>query len=267
MKAICVDDEPTVLRLTVSLCRELPELDDVECFGGAQEALEWIEGHNFDLALLDIHMPGMNGLELAARIKEKQPDAVIIFLTEHCEYAVDAFALHVSGYLMKPVDRDRLAAEVSYALSGRTTHQSERVSVQTFGNFDILINGKVVNFSRAKAKELLAFLVDRQGSSVSRAEAFSVLWEDIPYDRGMQKQMDVVIRSLRDTLRKNGIDDILEMQSGSMRVRPDKIDCDMYRFFDGDPEAVNSYRGEYMSSYSWASLTEAYMDRHLKRGE
>ena len=81
------------------------------------------------------------------------------------------------------------------------------------------------------------------------------------YDRKMQKQLDVVIRSLRTTLEEYGIGDIFEMRKGAMRICPEMLDCDLYHFLDGDIDAVNSFRGEYMSSYSWASLTEAYMDR------
>ena len=263
MKAICVDDEPIVLQLTAALCRDLPQLDEVESFAGPQEALVWLENNKADLALLDIDMPGMNGLELATKIKELYPDTAIIFTTGYTQYAVDAFALHASGYLLKPISRERLAAEVAYALADAKSIPNLRVTVQTFGNFDIFVNGKAISFNRSKSKELLAYLVDRHGSSVSRAEAFSVLWEDSIYDRSMQKQMDVIVRSLRATLQEAGVEEILEVQSGSMRIVPEKIDCDLYRFFKGDPDVVNSYRGEYMSSYSWASMTEAYIDRHI----
>ena len=107
--------------------------------------------------------------------------------------------------------------------------------------------------------------MDRQGSSVTRAELFSVLWEDELYDRSKQKQLDVIIRSLRTTLQEYHIAEIIEMQGGTVRIVPELLDCDLYRFFEGDANAVNEYRGEYMSSYSWASLTEAYIDRSLKR--
>ena len=53
MTAICVDDEPLVLQLTISLFRDLPQFDCVEGFAGAQEALEWMETHTPDIALLD----------------------------------------------------------------------------------------------------------------------------------------------------------------------------------------------------------------------
>lgn len=265
MRAICVDDEPLVLQLTASLCRDLPQIDEVESFAGPQEALDWLKENSADLAMLDIDMPGMNGIMLAAKIKEMHPDIAIIFLTGYSQYAVDAFALHASGYLMKPISREKLSAEVDYAISGRHTPRISHVTVQTFGYFDIFVDGRLVNFTRSKAKELLAYLVDRQGSSATRSECFSVLWEDEPYDRSKQKQLDVIIRSLRSTLQEYGIGAILEQQGGTMRINPDLIDCDLYRFFEGDAGAVNDYRGEYMSAYSWASLTEAYLDRQIKR--
>ena len=49
--------------------------------------------------------------------------------------------------------------------------------------------------------------------------------------------------------------DILEMKGGFLRVRPERIDCDLYRFLRGEPAAVRAYRGKYMSSYAWAALS------------
>ena len=73
----------------------------------------------------------------------------------------------------------------------------------------------------------------------------------------MQKQFDVILRSLRATLDKYGISDIIEMKKGYIRAVPEQFDCDLYRFFDGNIDTINSFHGEYMSEYSWASITEA----------
>ena len=264
MTAICVDDEPLVLQLTLSLFRDLPGFQEVEGFAGPLEALDWLENHTPDIALLDIDMPGMNGLELARRIRDMHPDTAIIFLTGYSEYALDAFQLHASGYLMKPINREKLASEVEYALSGRNRVTASNVFAKTFGNFDLLVDGRPLVFKRSKSKELLAYLVDRHGGNVSRPEAFAVLWEDTFYDRAMQKQMDVVIRSLRSTLEEAGVGEIFEIQSGWMRILPERMDSDLFRFLDGNREAIQEYRGEYMSAYSWASQTEAYLDRILQ---
>lgn len=265
MKAICVDDEPLVLNLTVSLCRELPELDTVEGFTRAQDALAYLETESADLALLDIDMPGINGLMLAAKLKELCPQISIIFLTGYAQYAVDAFQLHATGYLLKPIHREKLASEINYALSRHPSKQSPRVVARTFGNFELLVDGKAVSFGRSKAKELLAYLIDRQGDRISRAEAFAALWENGRYDRSMQKQLDVIIRSLRDTLQEHDISDIFEIKGGVMRIIPNRLDCDLYRFMNGEIDAVNAYRGEYMNSYLWANITEAYMTRQKNK--
>ena len=139
----------------------------------------------------------------------------VIFLTAFPEHALDAFAVHATGYLLKPVNREKLAAEVAYALSGK--QGGAHITARTFGNFDLFVDGDPVTFRQAKCKELLAYLIDRQGSSVTRAEAFAILWEDRMYDRPMQKQLDVIIRSLRETLEEYHIGWIFELKRGTLR--------------------------------------------------
>ena len=260
MTIICIDDEKLVLDLTVSLCRELPVNPEVKGFQRAADVLSWLRDNTADIALTDINMPDMNGLVLAAKLKKQCPDMKIIFLTGYSEYAVDAFKLHASGYIMKPVGKERLLSEIEYAMSDeKQAKVPAHIEAHTFGEFDLIIDGEPAALTRAKAKELLAYLIDRHGHSVSRANVFAVLFEDKQYDRSMQKQLDVIIRSLRDTLRKYGSEDIFELSRGTLRIRPEMIDCDMYRFMNGDIEAINSYRGEYMNSYSWAAITEAFI--------
>lgn len=259
MRAICVDDERLILERTVSLCRELPGMEEVTGFTRPREALQWVDGHAVDLALLDVEMPGMSGIELAAAIKEKQPDVAVIFVTAYPKYAVSAFSVRASGYLLKPVTAEALAADVAYVFSGRQKPVEGRVVARTFGAFDMVVDGKPVEFKLAKSKEILAFLVDRQGGTVTRPELFAALWEDRAYDRGMQKQLDNYIRALRTTLREYGIEDILEMGRGTLRVRPERFVCDLYLFLEGDRDAVQSYRGEYMNAWSWASMTEGLL--------
>jgi len=121
------------------------------------------------------------------------------------------------------------------------------------------VDDRLVSFRLAKSKEILAYLVDRQGSGVTRAELFAAVWEKGLYDRRMQKQLDVYIRSLRETLQEYGIPEIMKMEKGVLRVRPETFICDAYLFYSGDNDAINAYRGEYMSSYSWASMTEAIL--------
>ena len=266
MRIVCVDDEVLLAQNTAAMCRRFPDVDEAEALTSGREALEWFEKNDADIAILDIDMPDISGLQLAARVKTMHPDTKIIFLTGFSRFAVDAFKLRASGYLLKPVDEEELAKEIEYAAFAvdDKSRSKERIVIRTFGSFDVFADGRLVTFRQKKSKELLAILVDRQGGSISRPEAFALIYEDRQYDRQMQKLFDNVIRSMRDTLREYGIEDMFEMKSGQLRILPEKVSCDLYRFLDGDADAVNRYRGEYMSSYSWAEAMEGFATNKKK---
>ena len=170
--------------------------------------------------------------------------------------------------MVKPLSAERLAEELAYAAQwqkrmGRPGAE-HRVEVKTFGNFDIFVDGSKVRFSRTKAKELLACLVDRRGIRMTRAEAFHVLWDGEEYSRPRQKILDVIIRNLRTTLEEYRIGDVLELEQGTLRIVPEKLDCDYYRLLRGEDDAIREYQGEYMCAYAWASGTEGAIDSRLR---
>ena len=258
MKIICVDDERILMEDIVSLCLELPNITEAKGFTKPREALKWLKNNSADIALLDIDMPEINGLELAAAIKDVSPNTAIIFLTGYSRFAAEAFKLHASGYLLKPIDKKELKAEIDYAISQKAQRMPpSHIAARTFGEFELYVDGETVVFPRLKSKELLAFLIDKQGSSVTTKAIFAALFEDETYDRSKQKYLSIIISSMLNTLEKYGVSDIVERQRGVYRICPEKIDCDMYRFFEGDTQAINSYRGQYMNSYSWAVFSEA----------
>ena len=141
MKVICVDDEAIVLELIISMCTEIPFVDDVKGFTDPNDVFEWLEDNNADIALLDIDMPTITGLDLAALIKKRRPDMSIIFVTGYSRYAIDAFSLHVSGYILKPVSYEMLLKEIEYALSGKPEKHYSHISAHTFGSFDLFVDG------------------------------------------------------------------------------------------------------------------------------
>jgi len=263
MKMICVDDESRALKYTVSQCGKLPQIEEVTGFTRASEALAWAEKHPVDVALLDIDMPDMNGIALGVKLKQLNPETAIVFLTAYKEFAFDSFEARPSGYLLKPATQEEVEREISYAVSRLTEKHYARIYARTFGSFDLMVDGKAVVFSRSRAKEILAYLIDRQGEGVSRTDVFAALWGDRMYDYSMQKQLDVYIRSLRETLRAQNAEEIFDLNRGVLRVFPDKFECDMYQLLAGDAGAMNAYRGEYMRTYGWASETEALLSRKI----
>jgi two-component system response regulator AlgR len=119
MQILIVDDEALARSRLAALVRECPEpVCEVaaEC-ANARQAAEWLQQHagQADVALLDIHMPGALGTELAADLKRMAQAPAVVFVTAHGEHALAAFDLEAVDYLTKPVKRDRLFAALQRA--------------------------------------------------------------------------------------------------------------------------------------------------------
>lgn len=110
LKVLLVDDEALArlrLRGLLGDCPD-PASQVVGEAANAQEVLDWLREHSCDLILLDIHMPGMDGIALAQAVKALPEAPAIVFVTAYPEHAVEAFDLEVVDYLTKPVRRERL---------------------------------------------------------------------------------------------------------------------------------------------------------------
>ena len=112
-KAVIAEDEALLRAELVSqLRRAWPELEiAAECEDGAS-ALDAIDVHRPEVAFLDIRMPGITGLEVAAAAAEASPQTQLVFVTAYNQYAIDAFDRGAVDYLLKPIAPDRLAATV-----------------------------------------------------------------------------------------------------------------------------------------------------------
>ena len=112
MIAIAVDDEALMLGALVSAVEASPDITNVAKFSDCEEALKFVKEHNIDIAFLDINMRGMGGLALAEKIITFSPNCKIVFCTGYEEYAIPAFKLHASGYLMKPISAEDVQGEI-----------------------------------------------------------------------------------------------------------------------------------------------------------
>lgn len=125
LRVLLVDDEPLArlrLRGLVGDCAE-PRAEVVGEAGSAQQALDWLATNDCDLLLLDIHMPGPDGRQLAAQLRRRSDPPAIVFVTAHAEHALQAFELDATDYLTKPVRRERLQAALQRV--------AQRLSLQT----------------------------------------------------------------------------------------------------------------------------------------
>ena len=260
MKILCVDDEPLALEMLTEAIQEAKPDAELKAFRKQNELLAEAEQSGCDIAFLDIHMRGMNGVELAKKLKEVNPKMNIIFVTGYDEYMGDAMRLRASGYVMKPVTKEKLEEELRELRFPIEPKNDAILRVQCFGNFDVFTpDGKPVHFERSKSKEVFAYLVHRHGSSCTVKEIAAALFEDEPYDLKQQAYLQKIFSAMMKSLKKIGAEKVVNKSYNNMSVNVDLLDCDYYRFLELDAGAVNAYQSEYMSQYYWADfMFESY---------
>ena len=254
MIAIAVDDEILMLGALVKAITASPDIDEVAKFSSCEEALEYAKNNPADIAFLDINMRGMGGLALAEKIVAARPDCKIVFCTGYEEYAIPAFKLHASGYLMKPISAEEVQAEIDNI---KGIKQKEKpLTVKCFGNFEVYVKDEKLVFKRLKTKELFAFLVDRKGAGMTAKQICAVLFPDDEDDTKNAAYLRQLVMDLKNTLKAVGAESVLRHETPCYRIDTSLIACDYLNYLEtGKPE----FHGEYMMQYSWAEETCAML--------
>ena len=250
MIAIAVDDEFLMLGALVKAVSASPDIREVSKFSSCEEALEFVKSNPIDIAFLDINMRGMGGLALAENILAARPNCKIVFCTGYEEYAIPAFKLHASGYLMKPISAEDVQAEINNI---KGIKQKEKLlTVKCFGNFEVYVKGEKLAFKRVKTKELFAYLIDRKGAGMTAKEICVALFpEDMDDDKNSAYLRQLVL-DLKSTLRAAGAENVFRHEKPCYRIDTALVECDYYTYLEtGKPE----FLGEYMMQYSWAEDT------------
>lgn len=243
--------------------------DRIDAFRDAPGLLAYVEKMRAcDVAFIDIELREMSGLELVKRLKTLVPAVNVIFATGYSQYAMDAFGLHASGYLLKPVAPADVERELK-ALRNPIVEPAPRskLRIQTFGNFEVFYDDVPLHFYRMKTKEMFAYLVDRRGASCTMAQIAAVLWEEKEYGRSQLNQIHTFLADIKKTLGDVGMENVIIKRRNSIALNVDMVDCDYFNFLRGDRRAVNSYMNEYMSNYSWAEFTVGKLDAIVKEGK
>ena len=254
MIAIAVDDEALMLGALVAAIEASPDITEVTSFSDCEQALAFVKNHPADVAFLDINMRGMGGLALAEKIIASCPNCKIVFCTGYEEYAIPAFKLHAAGYLMKPIAAKDVQGEIDNIKGLRQKEKLLRISC--FGNFEVYVKEEKLAFKRLKTKELLAFLVDRNGAGMTAKQICAVLFPDDTDDAKNSTYLRQLLMDLKNTLKAVGAESVLCHETPCYRVDTSLIKCDYISYLEtGKPE----FHGEYMTQYSWAEETCAML--------
>ena len=264
MNILAVDDEYYALELMKRALEEVAGGATVYLCRDVRAALQTAKETKIDVAFLDIHMPEMNGVELARELKLRNPKVNIVFATGFSDYMKEGIDLRMSGYIMKPVTPEAVKVELENLRNPIEWSNERRIRILTFGNFDVFVDGSPLKFERKQAKEILAYLVDKRGTSATYPELAAILWEDEEYDRTRQKNLQVYVASLVKSLNAVGIHDLILRNRQGLLLNTKIVDCDYYRFLEGDARAVNSFTGQYMTAYSWAEFTVGYLEHQTR---
>lgn len=257
MKIMAVDDEILALEDFEDTCREAGITDEIVKFNNPLDALSYAAVNKVDIAFLDIEMPVIKGIDLARRIKALNRNVRIIFATGYGEYALEAFKVDAVDYVMKPYDVSSIKKAYDKAMLVKDAEAENHIFIKTFGYFDVFVDGKSVTFTSAKSKELLALLVDRNGGVVSTEQAVSILWNGREYDDTVQSLFRKVLKSLRSTLEKAGISEILVDNRNQRSIDKSKFACDYYDYLEKKQASKYKYYGEYMEQYAqWSGDTK-----------
>lgn len=253
MKVVVLDDEELALENLIECVEKCKPDAEIVGFQYAEDVLDYLETNTCDCAFLDIEMSGMNGVNLAKILKEKNRNINIIFSTGFSEYRGDAFDMHASGYILKPITVEKVKKELEnlrYPIKDES-----RITIKCFGNFEVYIDSKPVQFRYNKTKELLAYLIDRKGALCTNDEIMVALFEDDNHD--------IYLRTLRkdliDTFSDKGLNGVFNQQRGKLGIIADKVKCDYYNWCNGN-RIGNEYRGEYMMQYSWVEDTNGLLE-------
>ncbi len=273
MRYLVLDDENIAGHYLAQLIWEVEPEAEVRVMTNAVRAMELVKENRFDVYFLDIQMPGIGGMDFAARLKAMYGRVNVIFVTGYSEHMGEAFRLDASDYIMKPATAEQVRhalANLRYEVgapmaptssdspgsTGSDTGEGTEpeaeacpLQITCFGNFEVYCQGKPLRFKFEKTKELFAYLVHRRGARCSNKEVMANLWEDDGHDSYFR----MLKKDLYDTMSDIGCEDLLISSRGQIGLGDiSRMDCDYFKWLEDPEEGARLYHGEYMAQYSWA---------------
>ena len=277
MRAIIVDDERLSLDYFERLLDERPEVTLVATYTDPHQALAGIEELEPDVVFLDIEMPEITGIQLAEQIQTFSPRTKIVFVTAYREYAIQAFDLNASDYLLKPIQKDRLQKTIGRLMEGiaepiAQTSQPTLGQICCFSSLRFQMADEErahleVKWRTAKSKELFAFLLHHRQKPIRKDHILDVIWTgDDP--RKSVSQLYSTIYQLRKLMEKLGVPVTINSHNNSylLNLHGTPVDAEVWeqRLLALEPltketqpqhlAVLEAYNGDYLAehAYIWA---------------
>jgi two-component system, LytTR family, response regulator len=212
-----VDDEAPALKRISQVLSGFVNVTIVGLHTDPEQMLSEAAAGNIDLALLDMEMPHMHGLELGRRIYMIRPKVEIVYITAYQQYAHKAFEVEALDYIVKPVTKEKIGRALNRYIARRSVARPVHIMnavVKCFGWFRVeTISGELVKFRNSKSRELLALLLINQGAPVSKSKIIEALWPSKDAERS-QVNLHSTVYQLRKDLEHYDIYDVVEQDKG-----------------------------------------------------
>jgi two-component system LytT family response regulator len=237
LKVVIVDDEPAILELMQRLLERSGQVQVIGAYSLPSQALNHIYELNPDAVFLDIEMPGMNGIELAARLIERDEDLQVVFVTGYNTYALEAFKVNALDYIMKPVTAGELSKTLlrlsKFKIVSSKTRNKDGINIRCFGRFEVSNSfGLPIKWVSKKAAELLAYFIIHRNTQINKWEICDALWPD-SNEQQVTSNFHTTLFRLRKTLQEEGIPMKIDSEKGGRGgyfCGVEDLNCDLIKF-------------------------------------
>ncbi|MGG6314347.1 response regulator [Paenibacillus macerans] len=287
MKVIIIDDENLALNYLEHQLQKLGDIDIAGKFLNPFEGKQFALTADIDVIFLDIHLPEINGIELAEQLLQGKPYLNIVFVTAYDEYAIKAFELNALDYIMKPVRKERLMITLQRIQervgSGMTAWLSSQAYQPRINMFQQLQmedgDGRftAIRWRTTKAQELFLYLVQHREQLVRKSALIDLLWPEYEPNKAFS-QLYTAIYHIRKTLEPYGAHIQISNATEGYVLHLDHVRLDVEEWekfiLSGTPineqtigdyeTAMELYQGDYLQDYEyWWAESERYRLKSL----
>ena len=260
MRILAVLENERELPALEKMITELEPEAEMLCFGNGLHALAAARRTEVDVALLDVRLPELSGLDFGSYLRELYPLVNLIYMADGPESALGALQQHASGYILRPLTEHKLRPELDDLRHPLSQQREKRLFAQTFGNFELFADGKPVAFKYTKTKEIVALLINNRGAQTTNGEIIATLWEDDGDPEKKGSYLSNLRQDLQNTFARLKLNGIILKQRGCLAIAADRIECDLYDWLEKRQESRYHYLGDYMNQYSWPEVMHAELD-------
>jgi len=246
IKAIIIDDEWYNLEEISDLIDNTGLIKIVGKYQNPRQVLEEFKKMSPEVAFIDIELGEIDGITLAKQLLEINPEIIIAFITSWDKYAIDAFDINATDYILKPIRMERFLKMIDKIINkvNKQPEKLARVRIQLFDKFEVKIDGTLVKWKRTKSEELFAFLLLNYGSYIHKDTIIENLWTDYDPDKAL-RILQTTIYSIRSIFSGVPQEVVLEYSQSRYKLAMNGVWCDYLEL----EKSIEAYKINDMNTY------------------